>query len=162
MSFQLESPGPGGGLPTTARQKKVASGGAWKKGNILTVNASDEYAQIATTADPALNTMAAIALHDVGTGTGALYPIGVMEFPPGYAQAWAIREGLRFTAEYTGTLPATAGGSYGIIYDTDTRFKVDFSDTTNTRVKLVEIDWTKPPLSRGRVTVQFLAGYLLI
>ncbi len=161
MSFRLHSPQSAGGLPPDITQKKVASGGAWLEGALLTVNGSDEYA-MAGTSDPALNTLAAVALHDVGTGSGALYPIGVKEFPPGYAQAIPLRAGRRFTALYTGTLPATAGGSYGVVYDTDLKFKIDFSDTTNTRFKLNNIGWSKPPLSRGRVTVTPLAGFLEI
>lgn len=161
MSFELHTPQSAGGLPSDIIQKKVASGGAWLKGHILTVNGSDEFAAVSG-ADPALNTFAAIAQSDVGTGAGALYPIGTKEFPPGYAIAIPLREGRRFTCEYVGTLPATAGGSYGIVIDTDGRCKLDFSDTTNTRFKCTSIAWSKPPLSRGRVTVQALSGFLAI
>ena len=156
MSFRLARNLGNGGLPIY-REKPVAAGQAWSAGAPLGVTANDEWTEAAG-ADPALATFGAIAEHPVGPGSGALYPTGSINFPPGRAQAVLIRDDVMFTALYTGTLPATPGGSYGIVRGADALWRVDFTDTTATRVRHVDDRWTKAPLSQGRIFVIFLAG----
>ena len=64
-------------------------------------------------------------------------------------------EGRKFRAKYVGTLPAVDGGSYGVVKDTDGQWKVDFTDTTATRVKLVG-RLTGSPENQAQVLVAFI------
>jgi len=151
MTF-IPVPGRGGVLPL-AREKAVASGGAWEDGGLLLVNASNEYAECA--ADPA--SIFAVALHAVGAGSGALYPVGRKEFPPNRAQGiWAGHE-FGFIADYAGTL-GTPNTAYGVVRSADTFWRVDFAETVNTRLTLTDIAQTVAPLSQRRVRVKFLTA----
>ena len=159
MSFRLERARANGGLPVV-RERPVASGEAWTDGALLTVNSNGEYAEVADS-DPALATIAAVAKHPVGTGSAPFAPTGTLEFPPGRAQAFQLDDEITFTASYLGTLPATAGGSYGVGKNAAGQWCVDFADTTNTRVRLIDIDWTRSPLNVPRVVVKFLPGFMV-
>lgn len=150
MSF-MAIPGRGGVTPLV-REKAIT--GTWEAGSLLTVNGSDQFAEAG--ADPA--TVNAVALHAVGSGSGAQYPVGRKEFPPNRAQAcWSGHE-FGFTADYTGTLPANAGANYGVVKDSDSKWKVDFSETVNTRLTLTDISFTVAPLSQRRVRIKFLTA----
>jgi hypothetical protein len=60
-----------------------------------------------------------------------------------------------------GTLPAADGASYGVVRDTDGRWKVDFADTTNLVVRLVGRR-TDAPENVRKVEVVFLPAVVQI
>lgn len=135
-------------------ERPVATGSDFNDGALLLVNASDEFAECG--ADPAV--IGAVAASGAGPDTDGFNRLGTRGFPPGYAQAHWIGDEQPFSAEYVGTLPAAAGGSYGVIRDSDGRWKVDFAETVATRVKLQSIKPTASPINRPRVIVTFLAA----
>lgn len=135
----------------------IAAGGAWSQGALLLKDANGALAECG--ADPAA--IAAVGIEDVGTDSGGYGGHGTKEFPPGYAHATKVQGDQQFHAEYIGTLPAADGGSYGVVKDSDGFWKVDFSDTTATRVKLVG-RMTASPENRNRVLVVFLAANVQI
>jgi hypothetical protein len=53
--------------------------------------------------------------------------LGRLEFPPGMAIVTEAFD-TTFRAEFVGDLPALPGGEYGVVRDTDGRWKVDFDD----------------------------------
>lgn len=156
MSFQLAHLS-GARVPRTV-EKSVAAGAAFEKGALLLVDANGAYAECG--ADPAA--IAAVAESDYGTDDTGFNPTGKKEFPPGYMQGTAVQGEVVFSAEYVGTLPAAEGGSFGVVRDTDGRWKVDFAETVNTRVKIVNLGWTESPLNKKRVLVSFLPGNVQI
>lgn len=133
------------------RQRNVAASQSFLRGALLLVDANGDYEECG--ADPA--NIAAVALSDYGTGSGALYPIGSKEFPPGKMQGALLSVTEDWTAEYVGSLPANPGGSYGVVKDSDGRWKVDFGETVATRVRLIDRDVTDSPLNHKRVKVSF-------
>jgi hypothetical protein len=139
-----------------ARELPVAAAQAFLRGAALLVNASNQYAECG--ADPAA--IAAIAESDYGTDTGGFGGHGTKEFPPGHMQG-TLLEGRKFRARYVGSLPAADGGSYGIVKDADGLWKVDFTDTTATRVKLVG-RLTQSPENQAEVFVRFLTANIQI
>jgi hypothetical protein len=138
-------------MPRTI-EKSTAAGSAFNDGALLLANASDEFAECA--ADPAV--IGAVAASGAGADTTGFNRLGVKGFPPGKVQAHWVGDEQVFSAEYVGALPAAAGGSYGVIRDTDGRWKVDFNETVNTRVKLQSKKPTESPINRPRVLVTFL------
>lgn len=134
------------------KELAVAAGQAFKKGALLLKNASGLYAECG--ADPTV--VSAIAESDFGTSTGIGNHLGADGFPPGMMQGTKVQGEQPFHAEYVGTLPAAPGASYGVVRDTDLRWKVDFSDTTNLVVRLISLEWTQAPLNKNRVEVCFL------
>lgn len=152
MSFQLAHLD-GARVPRTV-EKPVAAGASFARGALLLVDANGAYAECG--ADPAA--VAAVSNSDYGSDASGFNPTGRMEFPPGFMQGTSVQGEHVFSAEYVGTLPAAGGGSYGVVKDTDGRWKVDFGETTNTRVKLVNLGWTRSPLNKNRVLVSFLPG----
>lgn len=157
MSFQLATLAPGGDIPPTA-QRPLASGEDFEDGALLLVNASDEFAECG--ADP--DSVAAVAESGAGAESDAFRRPANREFPPGYMQGTPVRDERLFTAEYVGTLPAAAGGSYGVVKDTDDRWKVDFDETTNLVVKLQDIHPTESPFNDNRVIVSFLTDVVQV
>jgi hypothetical protein len=141
-----------GHTPET-RELNVAAGAAFSQGALLLKDANGDWAECG--ADPA--SIAAVALSDYGADTGGYGSHGTKEFPPGRMQATLVADEQPFHAEYVGTLPAADGGSYGVVRDADGRWKVDFAETVNTRVKLVN-RYTNSPENRNRVEVKFLAA----
>lgn len=141
-----------------AVEKPVAAGADFSRGALLLVDANGAYAECG--ADPAA--IAAVAESDYGVDASGFNPVGKKEFPPGYMQGMSVQNETVFHAEYVGTLPAAEGGSYGVVRDTDGRWKVDFSDTVNTRVRLVNLSWTEAPLNKRRVLVTFLPSAVQI
>lgn len=139
------------------REKVVATGAAFEEGALLLVDANGLYAECG--ADPAA--IAAVAESAFGADTSGFVRTGKKEFPPGYMQASLVANEQPFHAEYVGTLPAANGGSYGVVRDTDGKWKVDFADVTATRVKLVN-RLTDSPENRNRVEVVFLAANVQI
>lgn len=115
------------------KEKPLASGSSFLKGALLVVNGSGEYAECG--ADPA--SIAAIALSDAGASTEIGNSLGRAEFPPGYMQGEAVQDEVEYRARYVGTLPSATGGSYGVVKDSDGLWKVDFTDTSATRVKFL-------------------------
>lgn len=142
----------GGMIPPTVN-RPLASGASGKRGALLLVDSNGAYATCG--ADPA--SIAATAATDYGADTSGFNHTGSKNFPPGYLQAHSIEQGQLFAAQYIGTLPAAAGGSYGVVLDSDGQWKVDFSDTTATRVKLVR-ELTDSPQNRPEVEVEFLVA----
>lgn len=150
MSFLLAAPQ--GQSMAEVRVKPIVAAGAWLEGAPLVVDANGNYAEAG--ADPAL--IYAFSTHDVGTGSGSLYPVGTKEFPPGKCIGVRAEDNL-FAPMYTGTLPANAGGDYGVTKGADGIWRVDFAKTgASARVRLVSIDWTTAPLSVGKVLVRVL------
>ncbi len=111
-------------------------------------------------ADPTV--VGAIAESGFGPDTSGFNRLGHKEFPPGMMQATKVQGEQPFHAEYTGTLPAAAGGAYGVVRGADSLWRVDFSDTTNQVIRLVSIEWTQAPLNKNRVEVVFLPGVVQI
>jgi hypothetical protein len=109
-------------------------------------------------ADPA--SIGGVALAPAGPDASGFNILGVKPFPPGYMQVVSVKEAI-FTAKYVGTLPAADGGVYGVVKDTDNDWKVDFADTTATRVKLLGRR-TLSPENIARVIVQFLIANVQI
>lgn len=150
MSFILDD---ASDLQDAIVERDIVPGAAFLQGAALLVNGSNQLAECG--ADPA--SIAAIACTDVGADTSGFNILAQKNFPPGRIQAIRITRERRFRGLYVGTLPAVDGGSYGIIKDTDNKWKVDFSDTTATRVKLVGRR-TNSPENLPQVIVVFLAA----
>lgn len=151
MSFKLAR-AKSQSIPRT-KQKALAAGSAFKIGALLLVNGSDEYAECG--ADPA--SIAAIAESGAGASTEIGNRLGKEEFPPGFMQATAVQDEVEFRARYIGSLPGAAGGSYGVVRDSDLFWKVDFTDTVNTRVKFLR-SLAGSPENVPEVIVVFLAA----
>lgn len=154
MSFQLAHPD-GVAVPRIV-EKTLAAGYAALEGALLLANASDEFAE--TGADPA--SIAAVAVAPGGTDTSGFNRFGKKEFPPGKMQGIAL-SGIVFSARYVGTLPGANGANYGVVRDTDTYWKVDFAETVNTRLKLVDRR-TASPENIARVLVIFLTANIQV
>jgi hypothetical protein len=148
MSFQLAHPD--GVAVGRVVERDIAASQTWNVGALLLVDANGAFAECG--ADPAA--IAAVALAPQGTDTSGFNILGTKAFPPGKMQAATIKNKV-FTAKYTGTLPAADGGLYGVVKDTDNDWKVDFSETTATRLKLVGRRTTSPE-NIARVLVKFL------
>lgn len=145
------------GMTPPIREKAVAAAAVFEAGALLLVDGAGKYAECG--ADPAA--IAAVAESAYGPDTSGFNRLGTKGFPPGYMQGCLVAREQPFTAEYVGALPAANGGSYGVVRDSDNRWKVDFTDTTNTRVKLVN-RLTDSPENRNRVEVVFLAANVQI
>lgn len=139
------------------REKAVAVGQVFSLGALLLVDSNGAYAECG--ADPAA--IAAVAESDFGPDLSGFNRLNVSGFPPGYMQATSIESEQAFHAEYVGALPAAPGGSYGVVRDTDGRWKVDFGETTATRLKYVK-PWGEAPLNRNRVVVIFLPSVVQV
>lgn len=150
MSFQPAYPegGPGGVGRVVTRP--IAASQAWNTGALLLVDNNGAFAECG--ADPAA--IAAVALAPTGSDTSGFNILGQKAFPPGQMQAATIK-GRRFIAKYVGTLPAADGGAYGVVRDSDGFWKVDFTETTATRLKLVDRRTTSPE-NLALVVVEFL------
>jgi hypothetical protein len=90
-------------------------------------------------------------------GVGGFNIRGRKEFPNNTMQATLVQGNKRFRAKYVGTLPATPGGSFGIIRDVDGTWKVNFADNVNTRVKYLGGE-TALPEGQPVIFVTFLAA----
>lgn len=139
-----------GNQPRTV-ERNLASGSSFEQGALLVVNGSGEYAECG--ADPA--SIAAVAATPCGTATSGFQILPKREFPPGKMQGINVGKNVRFRAKYVGSLPAANGGNYGVVKDSDGLWKVDFTDTTATRVKLVD-RLTNSPENQPEVIVEFL------
>ncbi len=120
------------------RRLDVATNAAWKSGALLFVNASDQWEECG--ADPAV--IGGISLDEVGDGTGALVPIGRRENPPYTCGGLLVTAEELFSGPYVGT-PAI--GTYGVVKGADGIWRVDFAETVNTRVRVVDIKSTVEP-----------------
>lgn len=91
-------------------------------------------------------------------GAPSMDILGGLGILPGRMQVVPIVRNVPnvFTAQYSGNLPATAGGSYGVVRGSDRVWRVNFADTTDPIVKLERIDWAQGPLNKNRVHVSFL------
>jgi hypothetical protein len=141
------------------RELPVAAAEAeFKRGSPLVRDSDGAWAECG--ADPAA--IGGFAESDYGADTTGFRRIPRGEFPPGYMQATLVTDEQVFRATYTGTLPAADGGSYGIAKDGTTGdWSVDFSDTTNTRVKLVG-RLTESPIAQDEVLVVVLPAVVQI
>jgi hypothetical protein len=139
------------------RDKALAAGAAFELGALLLVNASDEFAECG--ADPA--SIAAVAESGAGASTEIGAHLGKKEFPPGRMQGTWVGDDVEFRARYVGTLPGAAGGAYGVVRDTDSKWKVDFAETVNTRVRFVR-SLAASPENVPEVIVTFLAANVQI
>lgn len=151
MSFQIAYPdGTGPGGVGRIVERDIAAAQAWNTGALVLVDANGAFAECG--ADPAA--VAAVALAPTGADTSGFNILGTKAFPPGKMQAATIK-GRRFTAKYIGTLPAADGGLFGVVKDSDGDWKVDFTETVNTRLKLIGRR-TLSPENIARVVVEFL------
>lgn len=155
MSFKLAR-AKGQSIPRV-REKSLASGSAFNLGTLLVVNGSNEYAECG--ADP--DTIAAVAESGAGTDTSIGQRLGKTEFPPGKMQGTWVGDENEFRAKYVGALPAADGGQYGVIKDSDGDWKVDFNETVNVALKLVD-RLTDSPLNVPEVIVVFLPGVVQV
>lgn len=150
MSFQIAYPdGGAAGVPRIVT-RALAAAQAFNVGALVLVDANGNFAECG--ADPAA--IAAVALAPAGSDSSGFNILGTKSFPPGYMQGCCIK-GKAFSAKYVGSLPAADGGLYGVVKDSDGDWKVDFGETTNTRLKLVDRR-TNSPENIGRVIVRFL------
>lgn len=152
MSFQLAHP-KGVAVPRII-EKSLAAGAAGLAGALLLADGSDNYAECG--ADPA--SIGAVAISDFGADTSGFNILAKKEFPPGKMQGIVLTTEIEFTAKYVGTLPSVEGGSFGVVRDTDSLWKVDFAEVAATRLKLVSSRRTLSPENIARVTVKFLAA----
>lgn len=151
MSFQIAHP-KGVAVPRIVT-RPLAAAQAFLTGALVLIDGNGAVAECG--ADPAA--IAGVALAPCGADASGFNILGKKEFPPGYMQVAAISEEQTFTAKYVGSLPAADGGAYGVVKDSDGAWKVDFSDTTATRVRLVDRRTTSPE-NIARVVVKFLAA----
>lgn len=154
MSFQLAHPD-GIRVPRTV-EKNLAAAQAFLEGALLLADASDNYAECG--ADPA--SIAGVSVSAAGADTSGFNRFAKKEFPPGKMQAIALT-GIVFSARYIGGLPAANGASYGVVRDSDLYWKVDFTETVNTRLKLVDRR-TNSPENIARVLVIFLTANIQV
>lgn len=155
MTFQMAHPD-GGGPGGVGRivERDLAAAQTFNVGALLLVDGNGAFAECG--ADPAA--IAAVALAPAGADTSGFNILATKAFPPGKMQAEVIKD-RTFTAGYVGTLPAADGGSYGVVRDTDSSWKVDFTETVNTCLKLVGRRTTSPE-NIARVIVQFLDSHV--
>lgn len=142
-----------GGLTPRVRELPLAAAQSGKRGALLLQDGSGNFATCG--ADPA--SIAAVAASDYGTNSLGFNHLGVDGFPPGYMQGYLLTDEQPFHAQYVGTLPGAIGGSYGVVLDSDGLWKVDFTETVNTRLKLTKFLTTSPE-NRNRVQIVFLAA----
>lgn len=136
--FQLATP-KGVAVPRVV-QRPLAAAQAFLSGSLVLVDANGAVAECG--ADPA--SIAGVSLAPCGADTSGFNILAKKEFPLGNMQFIPLTTDQMFIANYVGTLPAADGASYGVVKDTDNFWKVDFSDTTNLRVKLVGRRTTSP------------------
>lgn len=148
MSFQMAHPD--GVAVGRVVERDLAAAQTFSVGALLLVDGNGAFAECG--ADPAA--IAAVALAPAGADASGFNILGTKSFPPGKMQAETIKNRI-FSAKYVGTLPAADGGLYGVVKDSDGDWKVDFTETTATRLKLVGRRTTSPE-NIARVLVQFL------
>jgi hypothetical protein len=102
-----------------------------------------------------------VTLSPGGTDTSGFNRFAKKEFPPGRMQAYAMNPDVTFSAKYVGTLPGANGALYGVVRDTDLDWKVDFAETVNTRLKLIDRR-TASPENIARVLVRFLVANIQV
>lgn len=142
----------------------VADEQAFHKGALLVLNEYGELQEFSQDVytDGVVEGIALARFGIDGTvpylGSPSFDILGGFGFPPGRMQYFRNphQEGLFFSAEFEGTLPANAGGSYELIRSTDGKWRVNFAATTNAMVKLESIDWTAEPIGKNRVVISFL------
>lgn len=122
------------------RRLAIATNAAWKSGALLTVNSIDQWEECG--ADPAL--IGGVSLDEVGDGTGPLVPTGRREFPPYTCGAVIALEGVIFSGPFVGTPQI---GNYGLIKGADGVWRVDFAETVNTRVRVVDVKPATEPFT---------------
>jgi hypothetical protein len=119
------------------RRLPVAPAATWKSGALL-VAVAGLWTECG--ADPA--TIGGVSMDEVGDGTGALVPIGRREFPPLEVGALLVTESVMFSGPYVGT-PAL--GLFGVVKGADGIWRVDFTETVATRVRVVDIGGATEP-----------------
>lgn len=146
----------GRGAPRT-RELAVAAEADFYRGALLVKDSNGLWAECG--ADPA--SVGGVAETDYRADSTGFSRLGRSEFPPGYMQGTLVTDEQKFFAAYVGTLPAADGGSYGVVRDTDGKWKVDFAETTNLVVKLVGRR-TGSPENVALVEVTFLPAVVQI
>jgi hypothetical protein len=146
-------------------ERPVAEEEAFQRGALLVEDDYGEYAEATADDYGSVGAIDGIALARYGVdgtlpyeGTPSFDILGGFGFIPGNMQAIQVvhgDRGLMFSAEYVGTLPTTVGGSYGVVRDTDGRWKVDFASDAAV-VRLESLAWTQDPINKNRVVVSFL------
>lgn len=153
MSFEIAYP-EGVGVGRVVN-RPIAAAQAWEVGALLNIDGNGALVEVG--ADPAA--VAAVALAPTGADTSGFNILAQKAFPPGTMQAATVRD-RKFTAAYVGALPAADGGSYGVVRDTDGKWKVDFTEVVALVVKLVDRR-TASPENVARVVVEFLPAVVV-
>jgi hypothetical protein len=138
MGFQIAYPN-GVAVPYIV-ERDLAASQAFLSGTPLVQDSDGNFAECG--ADP--EAIAAFSLGPCGADTSGFNILAKKEFPAGKMQAVAARTSVPLIVGYTGTLPAADGGSYGIVKDTDSEWKVDFDETVAVCVKLIGRRTTSP------------------
>lgn len=162
MSFISASAGNGQELsPVVEKPMSVPVTYAEQEGALLVDDGNGNWAVCGP--DPVL--IGAVATTPGGVDTTSLAGVGGFnirgrkEIPQNVISGTLVQNGMRFLGKYVGTLPAVAGGLYGVIRDpADGFWKVDFNETVNTRLKLVSLANTGSPEKQNMVIVTFLAA----
>jgi hypothetical protein len=152
VSFQQAHPD-GLAVPRIV-EKSLAAAQAFNAGALLVADSSDNYAECG--ADPAA--IGAVAVSGAGSDTSGFNRFAKKEFPPGKMQGITL-PGIVFTCKYVGTLPAANGASYGVVRDTDSDWKADFTELASPVLTLVGRR-TDSPENIARVVVVFLSGVI--
>lgn len=155
MSFQLANP-KGMAVPRII-EKALAAAQAGEAGALMIADGSDNWAECG--ADPA--SIGAVALSPFGTDTGGFNILGKREFPPGRLQCIPLTPDVPLTCKYVGSLPGANGGTYGVVRDTDSQWKLDFTEVTAMQFKLVDRR-TASPENIARVVVLPLVAKIQI
>lgn len=153
MSFKLAQPPSGKSVPRMV-EKPLATA-TLTQGALMLENGSAQFAECG--ADPV--SIGAVAATPAGTDASGFNILGKKEFPAGFMQGIVLDAQIVFRAKYVGGLPAADGGVYGVVKDADNDWKVDFTDTTATRVRLVG-RLTNSPENLPEVLVRFIAANL--
>ena len=134
------------------RSYPEADSAAFKRGELVTLS-SGKVAALSGT-DPAANTILGLALSD-GRNVVAPDPADVVIFVPSPDSLFSGNLGVSQV-----TAATDRGTEYGLVEAADL-VHVDQSDTTNTRVVVVDLDRRdKVGDTNGRVVFKFMAGAL--
>lgn len=133
-------------------EKVVAPMAAFTKGALL-LDVAGVWTECG--ADPAV--IGAVAQSDYLADVTGFSHTARTEFPPGSMQGMLVRDGVRFLAEkvLVGIDPVV-GSEYGVILDTDGRWKIDTGEAVATRVHVHRA--VDDPIVQNVWEVSFLAA----
>lgn len=121
-------------------EKPLAGGASFSQGALCLIDGSGNWAECG--ADPAL--VGGVSVGAAGADTSGFNILARKEFPPNFMQCYWTGNERRFLAKFVGSPPASDGGSFGVVRDADTFWKIDFTEAVNTRLKIVGRRTTAP------------------